>query len=1296
MKRYMGRALGIILAVAVTVTGVPVTGYAAADIQTGSEVIAESASDIGGIIEEIPAEEYAPKTDDAASVGSEIADLNEDNADVIVASENVSDNDASEEEIIIPDNVGVSVSEPDETNVGDVLQTETDSVESLGAGKNFDRYLGTRAAEVDGVTPVNFNSLGNVKGMLYTISNSTSMYLYIWPEGGTDIDTQLYRTTFEAYRNSITDIIFEEGIENISVQNAFSEIPGLRIVRFPSTLQTIGENCFYMDSQLSSLTFDGTDLYEIGDRAFYGCGMTGISLPASVADNAIIGDEAFAYTKLTTITIPTGFKVIGESAFSMCQNLKTIVIPVSVTRIGQSAIDAKTIDKVYYEGTQAQWNKLIDILEGNDGWNPSKVVFGIKYVTGVSIDNDYILKNNEMLSDKSYASETLIITLKPADAMNKNITIASSNTSLVSVSPTTAKVGDEGEVAVILTFKKQSLTPEDNRREATITVTTQDGGYKATCKAIIKGMDKLDTATFDGLTGASFSVQTTKLPTITLYDGDRHVLKSETSGAQIFYSFDKNIIQRALWDKAVVLDEDSGYYRVDETFTKNNKLTVYECTDAIIGGESGGFELPFDAKPIYTYVCKKGMYSSAYNATARTDTGTFAVINKGPRTVSEQGDVKDEDVPEDGIPTGLWVPVWQLADMARTRVYTGKAITIPDLRVYFGNELLNKNRDYTLTYKRNVNTAHRGEENCPVVTVKLKGNYSGSGDFTFTIWPRTYTTTVYVDGEDPQVIDDYTYETVYIRNISDNRLTPDLKLKVGGRLLTMNTDYTIRFKKHGTTIYYDYIPEESSGVYDVEITGRGNYIGTITIENAIYIMQDVITVPMADASVNAIKNQQINYPGESKRPSPVVKYRKKNVPAGAYTISYRPNNEAGTGYIILTGTGRVYNPASGYVYDDKEYLELEDISGLVRFVGVKMVPFTIKGIPMSKVNIMHADDGRTFTNAFRCVYTGKPIEPPVLLNYTIYETYAMTEGKDYTVEYSNNKKAGKAKITFTGHGIYTGKTTRTFTIDKIDSSKIDAYLDKDTYAYSASGVKPGVTVKLGDITLKEKVDYSLSYHNNKKPGRKTDDKAPDVTVTMKGSLKGTKKVLKFNIVGVNISECTIDVQDKVAGNSYVSPFQTPTVYDVYGLKLKAGVDYEKTFTYTYGNDVDIRRNDKKIPVASGTEVKQGDQVYAGTMINVTVKGMGNYSGSDTVTYRIVKKRVSDLGLTVVDQVYTGQFISPGKSDISAPGMTVLEASRCYNIVGYGENVKVGTGTITVQGVGDYGGTATLKFVIARK
>ena len=356
--------------------------------------------------------------------------------------------------------------------------------------RNFDKYLGIRATGKDGVAHVDLNSYGNVKGMLYTISNSTRLYLYIWSEGGISIDTQLCKTQFEPYYDSITDIVFEEGIKNIRVQDAFSEMEWLGNVRFPATLEYIGKNSFFMNTQLTTVTFDGTNLCEIDDRAFYGCGLISISLPTSVSDNARIGSEAFAATKLTSINISTGVKEIGESAFTQCSKLKTTIIPLTVTKIGSEAFASDYIEKIYYEGTEQQWNDGIDLSSGNEGWYPSKVVFGIKYVSGISLSRDYIEKNNESLSDKTYVTETLTVTLTPADAMNRNVMVSSSNSSLVAVSPTSVKVGDDGTVNIVLTIKKQRFAGGDNKREATITAISQDGGFKATCKVAVVTEDE--------------------------------------------------------------------------------------------------------------------------------------------------------------------------------------------------------------------------------------------------------------------------------------------------------------------------------------------------------------------------------------------------------------------------------------------------------------------------------------------------------------------------------------------------------------------------------------------------------------------------------------------------------------------------------------------------------------------------------------------------------------------------------------------------------------------------------------
>ena len=67
--------------------------------------------------------------------------------------------------------------------------------------------------------------------------------------------------------------------------------------------------------------------------SFYGCKkLSGIILPESVTS---IGDYAFGYcTNLTTIAIPNGVTSIGDETFRSCRSLTTITIPDGVTSIG--------------------------------------------------------------------------------------------------------------------------------------------------------------------------------------------------------------------------------------------------------------------------------------------------------------------------------------------------------------------------------------------------------------------------------------------------------------------------------------------------------------------------------------------------------------------------------------------------------------------------------------------------------------------------------------------------------------------------------------------------------------------------------------------------------------------------------------------------------------------------------------------------------------------------------------------------------------------------------------------------
>ncbi len=60
-------------------------------------------------------------------------------------------------------------------------------------------------------------------------------------------------------------------------------------------------------------------------------------------------------------------------------------------------------------------------------------------------------------------------------------------------------------------------------------------------------------------------------------------------------------------------------------------------------------------------------------------------------------------------------------------------------------------------------------------------------------------------------------------------------------------------------------------------------------------------------------------------------------------------------------------------------------------------------------------------------------------------------------------------------------------------------LSKKSYTYTGKAIKPEVTVKLGNITLTQGTDYTVSYSNNKKVGTAT------VTVKAKNTCSGTVK-----------------------------------------------------------------------------------------------------------------------------------------------------------------------------------------------
>ena len=92
---------------------------------------------------------------------------------------------------------------------------------------------------------------------------------------------------------------------------------------------------------IPSSVYNGTDEYKvvsIREQAFRGCSnLTNIILPDSMTN---LGDATFyECINLKSITLPDNITSIGEHVFHDCNNLESITIPNSVTNIGNGAFD---------------------------------------------------------------------------------------------------------------------------------------------------------------------------------------------------------------------------------------------------------------------------------------------------------------------------------------------------------------------------------------------------------------------------------------------------------------------------------------------------------------------------------------------------------------------------------------------------------------------------------------------------------------------------------------------------------------------------------------------------------------------------------------------------------------------------------------------------------------------------------------------------------------------------------------------------------------------------------------------
>ena len=388
----------------------------------------------------------------------------------------------------------------------------------------------------------------------------------------------------------------------------------------------------------------------------------------------------------------------------------------------------------------------------------------------------------------------------------------------------------------------------------------------------------------------------------------------------------------------------------------------------------------------------------------------------------------------------------------------------------------------------------------------------------------------------------------------------------------------------------------NAGDYVLTVTGTGNFTGTATAQ---------FTVARKDiAGAEIATGASLTYNG-AEQAQAVTSVTVDGLNA-TYAVSGNRITDAGAYVLTVTGTGNFTGTAT------KQFtVARKDIAGAVIALGI---PLTYNGAEQAQTISAVTADGLSAT---------------------------------YTTSGNTGMDAGTYTLTVTGTGNFTGTATKQYAIARKDIAGAEIALGAPlTYTGTEQvQVVSGVTVDGLNVT------YMVGGNTATDAGTYT------LAATGTGNFTGTA-TKQFTVSRKDISEATITLGASLA---YTGAEQTQVVTGVAVDGLNA--------TYT----------------VSGNNVTD-----AGTH-TLTVTGTGNFTGTATVQFTVAGKDVAGADITLgAPLTYNGVEQIQAVSDVTVDGLAAT-----YTVSGNAAT-DAGTYTLTVTGTGNFTGTATKQYTIARK
>ncbi len=705
-----------------------------------------------------------------------------------------------------------------------------------------------------------------------------------------------------------------------------------------------------------------------------------------------------------------------------------------------------------------------------------------------------------------------------------------------------------------------------------------------------------------------------------VFAGTRIKLSESMNGALIYYTIggstpvvsdagkEINPSGTMLYEDAIVLEGDAG---------DNITIKAIAYKDGTTSSVAG-----------YTYTIKP-VENPDGDVTAQ-DKALVGTIPSGYWVVASCYDKLD--------PTMLCRKVWEAEQTSGSELVmrqTGAAIKVPNLTVYYGNRLLTENVDYTVAYTNNVKAAafdavnNRNVSIAPTVKITGKGNYVGAIVRTFTIVNASeeagagnVATRLAADkvSVELSVDEGNTYTANLTTTFANTSIEPLVKVtylpKTEKIVLTEGTHYYVTYSNN----------TNASKKAMVTVTGMGMYYGVI---NKTFTISPINLATVAADSVH-------------------IDYIDKNPGKDGYQVIYSKKNQAAqiVSGVSIDGIGTPLDLAKDvtvkYAYDKRKSVSTVSITGKGNYKGTyaENPEIEITGRTLSDATVTYASQILKVMNK-KGVYglnlVVKDSEGNKLTagnQYTVTYRYADNDAEITGADYVNSDRIVIATIAGVEAKNYTGSKEISFKyIPNYNfASQVSITAGNVNWQDKAGICKPGLAVKnsLTGKALKAGKDYESLVATRTEYCNFT-----YAEETYVNQIVNKKRITVFRDAGDTVKKAdiipvgakiTVSVKGK---GSYSADTITADFYYTYNIAKATVKVADQTYT---GNEIcplkdavtityKLGKTTVTVPKSSYNIAGYGNNIKQGKKARLTITGLGDYSGTRNVNFKIIKKAI---------------------------------------------------------------------------